>query len=69
MAKQLTDAEKKTALLVQLVKNGIVDLNSIADAGVKALPADFDPNNPDLGGQSFGFVVGPWFGFVGQKTT
>jgi hypothetical protein len=61
MAKPLTDAEKKTALLVQLVKSGVVDLSSIADAGVKALPADFDLNNPDLGGTSFGFVDLPCF--------
>jgi hypothetical protein len=57
----MTDAEKKTAVLVALVKAGIVDLNSFADGLVKRLPADFDPNNPspELGGT--GSLVGPWY--------
>lgn len=69
MADQLTDAQKKTAVLVQLVKNGVVDLNSIADQAVKNLPADHDPNNPDLGGEDWGVVAGRWYAFFGARTT
>jgi len=61
MAGTLTNAEKKSAVLVELVKNGVVDLNTIADHMVQLLPADFDPSNPDLGGSSSGILVGRWF--------
>jgi hypothetical protein len=57
----LTDQEKKTAVLVALVKEGVVDLNTLADDVVKRLPPDFDPNNPpQIGGSGAGFI-GPWF--------
>lgn len=64
----MTDAEKKTAVLVALVKAGIVDLDSFADGLVKRLPADFDPGDlgPGLGG-SGGSLVGPWYVLVGAE--
>jgi hypothetical protein len=64
----MTDAEKKTAVLVALVKAGIVDLDSFADGLVKRLPADFNPNDlgPELGG-SAGSLVGHWYVFVGGE--
>ncbi len=64
----MTDAEKKTAVLVALVKAGIVDLDSFADGVVKRLPTDFNPNDvgPDLGA-SGGSLVGPWFVLIGVK--
>jgi len=62
MAGKLTDAQKKTAVLVELVKSGVVDLNSMADQLVQKLPADFDPSAPpQLGGMSAGTFVGRWF--------
>ncbi|EJL57840.1 hypothetical protein PMI09_00815 [Rhizobium sp. CF122] len=65
----MNDAEKKTAVLVALVKAGIVDLDSFADGLVERLPADFNPNDlgPDLGG-SAGSLVGPWFVLAGDQT-
>ena len=64
----MNGSEKKTAILVALVKAGIVDLDSFADGIVKRLPADFDANNlgPDLGA-SGGSLVGPWFVLVGAE--
>ena len=76
MASPFTDAEKKTAVLVELVKAGVVDLSSFADSVVKRLPADFDPNNPNVppgtglgGGATFGSFIGPWYVSEGTKTT
>ncbi len=68
MAGSLTDSEKKTAVLVSLVKTGVVDLNSLADEVVKRLPADFDPNNPPQLGASSGTVAGLWFVYRGSQT-
>lgn len=64
----MNDAEKKTAVLVALVKAGIVDLDSFADGLVERLPKDFDANNlgPDLGA-SGGSLIGPWFALVGAE--
>ncbi len=64
----MTDAEKKTAVLVALVKAGVVDLDSLADGVVKRLPRGFDTNNldPDLG-NSTGALVGRWFVFIGTE--
>lgn len=58
----MTDAEKKTAILVALVKTGVVDLDSLANSVVKRLPPKFDADNldPDLGASS-GILVGRWF--------
>jgi hypothetical protein len=66
----VTDAEKKTAVLVALVKAGIVDLDSFADGLVKRLPANFDPNNPGTPelGSSGGSLVGPWYVLVGTES-
>ncbi|MFG1345506.1 hypothetical protein V5F59_11480 [Xanthobacter autotrophicus DSM 431] len=62
----MTDAEKKTAVLVALVKAGVVDLESLANGIVKNLPAEFEAANlatnldPDLGAASSGTIVGRW---------
>jgi hypothetical protein len=58
----MTDAEKKTAVLVALVRIGIVDLDSLAHGAIKRLPTGFDVNNlsPDLGSSS-GILVGRWY--------
>ena len=58
----MTDEEKKTAVLVELVKAGVVDLNSIADQLVKKLPPDWDPNNPQLGAGAC--LAGRWYIYV-----
>jgi hypothetical protein len=60
----LTDAEKKTAVLVQLVQSGVVDLETLVDQVVKNMPADFDPSSPSLG-SSGGSIFGPWFAVAG----
>jgi hypothetical protein len=60
----LTDAQKKTEMLVQLVKSGVVDLESLADQVVKNMPADYDPSSPNLG-SSGGSIFGPWYVVVG----
>lgn len=67
----LTDAEKKTAVLVQLVKSGVVDLESFVDQAVKNMPADFDPDNPGLGSGAHGgagCLIGPWCVVSGLHT-
>jgi hypothetical protein len=61
----VTDAEKKTAVLVALVKTGIVDLDSLSNGLVKRLPADWDPNKPPELGGSLGALVGPWYVLAG----
>lgn len=62
----MTEDEKKTAVLVALVKTGIVDLDSLANGIVEKFPTDFDPDdlNPDLGGSS-GVCVGRWYVLAG----
>ncbi|EJL57839.1 hypothetical protein PMI09_00814 [Rhizobium sp. CF122] len=64
----MTNSEKKTAVLVALVKSGIVDLESLADGIVERLPTDFNMDNlgPDLG-SSTGALVGRWYVYVGTE--
>jgi len=65
----MTDAEKKKAVLVALVKADIVDLDSFADGLVKRLPPDFNPDDlgPDLGA-SAGSLIGRWFVLIGSES-
>ena len=64
----MASTDKKTAVLVALVKSGVVDLDSLADGIVKRMPAGFDTGNlnPDLGA-SAGGLVGRWFVLVGEE--